>query len=37
MQKAFCYLLAEADQYLFSQLVLLHLAADKLLNLAFLG
>lgn len=37
MQKAFCYLLAEADQYLLSQLVLLQLAADKLLDLGFLG
>lgn len=37
MQKAFCYFLAEVDQYLFSQLVLLQLAADKLLDLGFLG
>lgn len=37
MQKAFCCLLAEADQYLLSQLVLPQLAADKLLGLRFLG
>lgn len=37
MQKAFCYLLAEADQYLLSQLVLLQLAAEKVLDLGFLG
>lgn len=37
MQKAFCCLLAEADQYLLSQRVLLQLAADKLLGLGFLG
>lgn len=32
MQEAFCCLLAEADQYLLSQLALLQFAADKLLG-----